>query len=281
MHHPKPRMARRLARRYLDRRAFVSNPLVYLKDYLNQTDAEKGAELAGLMPHVFAEWAREEFEPGETGSDELDAFLRDEIESWDVDFWSLDPKIKERFFQMGGWENHASSVIDMPSWHYMDFRNIVKNQWMIHFTDDADGVACGGFKYGMDDVTRLGLTTYYKNTAKPGGYSFAYDIGNWERYAHGRHGFKYGDEAVMFKASGVRVDHYGDQEEQIIFWGDTAKDIVPLTEGYYGGWYANGIGKGGREEGEGGEEGEAFDSLSEAVDWVYNNFNQYKRLLTC
>jgi hypothetical protein len=132
----------------------------------------------------------------------------------------------------------------------------------------------------MADVTMLGLTTHFKNEMKSGGYNFAYDIKNWERYASGRFGFKYGKEAVMFKASGVKVWHNGDNEEQVVFIGSTAKDIVPLTE-YGGDWYANGIGRGGREEGLGGDEGEAFESLSEAVDWVHANFNQYKRLLVC
>ena len=62
-----------------------------------------------------------------------------------------------------------------------------------------------------------------------------------------------------------------------------AKDIVPLSEGYAGGWWANGIGKGGREEdeAESDQDDGSFDSLSDAVDWVIANYNQYKRLLTC
>jgi hypothetical protein len=43
----------------------------------------------------------------------------------------------------------------------------------------------------------------------------------------------------------------------------------------------NNIGKGGREEGDGGDEGGGFDSLSDAVDWVSANYNQYKKLLVC
>ena len=57
---------------------------------------------------------------------------------------------------------------------------------------------------------------------------------------------------------------------------------MPLTEdGYYGGWWANGIGKGGREEQDSEQGDGSFDSLAEAVDWVVANFNQYKKFLTC
>jgi hypothetical protein len=42
-----------------------------------------------------------------------------------------------------------------PSWFYFDYRGIVKNQWLIHFTDDAEGVTKDGFIYGVNQIIVL------------------------------------------------------------------------------------------------------------------------------
>jgi len=269
--------ARRVARRHFKRRAFVSNPVVHLRNYLNMDDHGKGLDLIDNFPYRFIEWLRD---------NEYDDLADPEIQNTIEDGYSDDPYRLPKELVIEFFGDMESSFMDYdadsPSWLFMDDPKIVKNQWMIHFTNDADAIACQGFKYGMDDFTRLGLTTHIRNTGKPGGYNFAYDVDEWERYAHGRHGFKYGDEAVLFRASGVKVWHHGDGEYQIVFVGATAKDIVPLTKGGYGGgWWANGRGKGGREEQDSEQGDGSFDSLSEAVDWVTANYNQYKRLLTC
>ncbi len=263
----------RVARRY----AFVSNPVVHLRKYLNMDDYGKGIDLIHNFGYVFAEWLED------SGHDDSpNPEIRNTIEDGYADDPARLPKelVIEFFGHME--RRFMDHDADSPSWMFMDYVEVMKNQWMIHFTDDAEAIACQGFKYGMDDFSRLGLTTYIENTRKPGGYNFAYDVDEWERYAHGRHGFKYGDEAVLFRASGIKVWHHGDGEYQIVFVGNTAKDIVPLTKGGYDdGWWANGIGKGGREEQDSEQGDGSFDSLSEAVDWVIANYNQYKRLLTC
>jgi len=267
---------KRAASRVAKRHAFVSNPIIYLKKYLTQEDWEKGAEVADDNEGHFMQWLEENPDLVE----DVPA-LQQAIESGYIDdVWSLPPEVLKEYF--GEVEHALSGESWSPSWLHMNYEKVMKNQWMIHFTDDAYGVACSGFKYGMDDLTRLGLTTHFNDSAKPGGYNFAYDLNDWERFAGGRWGFKYGKEAVLFKASGVKVWHHGDNEYQVIFAGNTAKDIVPLTEeGYYGGWWANGIGKGGREEHDSEQGDGSFDSLSQAVDWVVANFGQYKKFLTC
>lgn len=261
----------RVARRY----AFISNPIVYLKQYLTMEDWQKGGEIASDNEHHFMEWLL----VNGPSPDEVPAIQQAIEDGFVEDAYSLPKDILKDYYRDVDLESHAFT----PSWAFMDYVEVMKNQWMIHFTNEASEIACGGFKYGMDDLTRLGLTTHFKMNSKPGGYNFAYDINEWERFAGGRHGFKYGKEAVLFRASGVKVWHHGDGEYQVIFFGETAKDIVPIAEGYYDGWWVNGIGKGGREEGdaESDQEDGSFESLSEAVDWVTANYNQYKRLITC
>jgi hypothetical protein len=69
----------------------------------------------------------------------------------------------------------------------------------------------------------------------------------------------------MFRANGIEVWHYGDEEYQVIFKGSTARDIIPIWESD-GQWFAGDYNKG-------------FDSLIDSVSWIENNFDQYKRLL--
>ena len=261
----------RVARRY----AFISNPIVYLKQYLTMEDWQKGGEIASDNEHHFMEWLL----VNGPSPDEVPAIQQAIEDGFVEDAYSLPKDILKDYYRDVDLESHAFT----PSWAFMDYVEVMKNQWMIHFTNDASEIACDGFRYGMDDLTRLGLTTHFKLNSKPGGYNFAYDINEWERFAGGRHGFKYGKEAVLFRASGVKVWHHGDGEYQVIFFGKTAKDIVPIAKGYYDGWWVNGIGKGGREEGEAESDHEdgSFDSLSDAVDWVTTNYNQYKKLITC
>lgn len=35
----------------------------------------------------------------------------------------------------------------------------------------------------------------------------------------------------MFHANGIKVYHYGDEQHQVIFWGPSARDLVPIYHG--------------------------------------------------
>lgn len=125
--------------------------------------------------------------------------------------------------------NHAPE--ELPSTHYLhprDKRLLPAQTWLVHFAEpnNAYYISHDGFKYGMYDVTKLGLTTRYTNKSfekSDGGYNFAF-IANG-RYANWAASTgKYGRDAVMFQNSGVRTFHSSDEEEQIIFNG---KDVDP------------------------------------------------------
>jgi hypothetical protein len=272
----------RIARRY----AFVSNPIVTLAAYLSKDDYGKALEILTSYPEEFGMWLEENrpwlMEHGYPEFARIDLQLAIERGEWNASTTEVPEEVVLKFWGDIEENFRRYAEAEHPTWLFMRNPKIVKNEWLIHFTRDAHTVACRGFTNGMDDYTRLGLTTRYSLEQKPGGYNFAYSAKGWEHYAQGQHGFKYGGEAVLFRASGVQVWHDGDIEAQVIFVGNTAQDIVPLTQsGYDGGWWANGIGKGGREEGNYEQGDGSFESLSKAVKWVLQNFSQYKRLLTC
>ena len=125
-------------------------------------------------------------------------------------------------------------------------------------------------------MSKLGLTTHLGDFDKKyGGYNFAYLLSDFVRYAKGDYsrgsrGYKYGDEAVIFRASGIKVWHHGDQEPQVIFYGNTATNIIPITSGENAEWAI--YGKNRRVLFEN-------DDLQRVVNWLINNFDQYRKRL--
>lgn len=198
-----------------------------------------------------------------------------ELDGWEFMEWleNNEPEVYNQFAEYL-YEKIIYFSLDMPhqeypSWaFYDDSPKIVKNQWLIHLTNDAEEIAREGFKYGVDDLTKLGLTSYFKREYKKiGGYNFAFTLNDFSKYW--KKG-DYGGEAVIFNASGIRVFHNGDEEYQVIFKGSTATNIIPITKGENEIWgvynksdrllYEN-------------------DDLRKVADWVVNNFSQYRKNL--
>jgi len=168
--------------------------------------------------------------------EELEIIEDSDLESYDKleKFDTIGSNIRKKF---GRWifDNiNNMGIDDIPSWIYFSEPKIIKNQWLIHCSDYASDIEKEGFTHGVDDINGLGLTTYIPHVAKSkGGFNFAYTVADFDRYGkgwgrHGKHNFKYGSEAVIFKTSGVRVWHSGDGEYQTIFLGKKAKNIVYL-----------------------------------------------------
>ena len=161
---------------------------------------------------------------------------------------------------------------EYPAWSFFSKPEIIKNQWLIHQTKNADSVAEKGFIYGVDDGTKLGLTTHLGEFEKKyGGYNFAYTLNDFLKYGKSGFNYKYGEEAVVFNASGIRLWHYGDEEYQTIFYGNTARNIIPIT--HYTSTYdihslkTNNI----LYEGE---------TMEDSVMWLIKNFSQYRKHLS-
>jgi GNAT superfamily N-acetyltransferase len=187
----------------------------------------------------------------------------------DENVWDMVPdEYYDRFGKEKSDTLSTDYAAEAPSWAHMSFEKIVKNQWLVHMTDDPDGVADSGFTHGMYDLTHLGLTTWYTDKAKEmGGYNFAFPANNVPNDAT-----KYGKNAVMFTASGVQVYHYGDEEDQVIFWGRDARNIIPIYFDHNDyRWNLPG--------GDNGNPIFSSEKLDDVIDWVSKNFTQYHRLL--
>lgn len=107
---------------------------------------------------------------------------------------------------------------------------LLRNAWLIHFTDEPGSIWQHGFMYGTDDISQLGLTTArsHNSKSKYATWAFAYDVNDFKRYYKSRGTPKYGDQAVVFQATGLKINHYGDEEPQVIFDIKTAHNIITI-----------------------------------------------------
>lgn len=248
---------------------YVTNDMIYLKDYFNMSEEQKKSSLPYEYPWFVEDFIREE---------DIDIYIPEDIESYEIAEW-LEINHKEIFDQYSQYlyekiDNHSLDVAiqEYPAWSFFDSPRLIKNQWLVHFTDDADSIASKGFTRGVSEIQKLGMTTSLGEFDKKyGGYNFAYRADNFSRYAKSRHGYKYGKEVVLFRASGMELWHLGDGEPQVIFYGNTARDIIPITADYYSGNYAV----------YGSNDRPLYqnEDLEKVVYWVIRNFVQYRKEL--
>ena len=245
---------------------YIQEPIASLKKYLTKNENERKVEL-GLHydcivylekqhPQIYNKYKNNEYSES---SELLMKEYPDVFNEW-CNFLFKKHRYNDDF------------EVGYPTWNYVEYRSIVKNQWLIHFSNSAQDIYYDQkFNNGVYDYTKLGLTTNLPDSEKDfGGYNFAYLLNDYQRYGRDRNRWKYGKEAVVFKASGIKVWHYGDMEPQVIFWGPSAFDIVLIREDRNtGDYYVDSV----------KHKSPFSGDLDNCVDWVINNFNQYKRIL--
>lgn len=269
---------------------YVTKDIVYLRDYFRSSEESRKEYLPHEYHYFFDDFLIEDdidFSPPKEfrASDIMDE-PDEEVDMFDdtieLIIWleKNDKKLYDSF------ANYLYKKIvdntlpipdeDYPAWSYFDDSpELIKNQWLIHFTDDADSIAADGFKYGVDDMTKLGLTTRLGEFDKKyGGYNFAYTLSDYVRYGgkgnRSGGGYKYGNECVIFRASGIKLWHHGDMEPQVIFYGNTANNIVAITEDEER-WAIRNI--------KNGSVAYQNDDLDKVVNWFIKNYNQYRKIL--
>lgn len=253
---------------------YVTNDMIYLRDYFKMSEEQKKSGLPYEFYYFFDKFKSDEG---------IDVEIPEDIDEYELPEW-LEMNDKETFdsfadYLYGKINNHTLDIADAeyPAWtFYSNNPKLIKNTWLIHFTNDADGIARHGFKYGVSDIEKLGVTTSLGEFEKKyGGYNFAFRADNFDRYYKSRHGWsgepKYGREAVLFRASGMQLHHYGDEEPQVIFYGNTARNIIPIANGEDRKWgvYSRYNGRLLFED----------DDLKKVVYWVIRNYEQYRRHL--
>lgn len=152
----------------------------------------------------------------------------------DGEFDYEDESLVEMFLNMleennlcGHFVSEMQNIVDyyeLPSWCTMDFNRIVKNEWCIHFGSDSESIAKEGFTGGTPEIEHLAYTNAGAQKSSAG-YDFAFLINDRSVDYN-----EYGDEAVIFRTSGVEIYHYGDNQNQVVFWGPNVKNFIPIHQ---------------------------------------------------
>lgn len=281
-----------LIKEYMDK-----NHLMPLWKYFNMSDEEKQEDLIYhgwyLAKDFLDEWVNDHDYEEDEGLSQLGLTYRDYeeiiqlVQDEDRDFL-CDEIINGRFQGMKGeftqmLANHytyANNGMDTgPSWLHMEYAKMVKNEWLIHFSNNANKISYQGFKHGTEDFDNLAYSYAGETAGKFEGYDFAYTLEGAKHYAFLSRGAwgrvpKYGKEAVIFRASGVKLWHHGDDEEQVIFWGPIAKDIIYLEfDEETSEWYISSTKR----------DGQVLyknEDIDEVISWIQNNYDQYRKHLS-
>ena len=178
-----------------------------------------------------------------------------------------------------------------------DGKEIVHNEWMVHFSDYADKIAKEGFTKGNDYDGKLKSATYQRGKTE-GGYNYAYLASD----VIGGKGYKFLDYLkeretpfVMFKGNGYRFHHNQDEENQVVL-NNIQKGTMVFVRRLYDQWCvlstANPNWKKRTKDINPRPEDERFamynprniiegilysdDDIDKVIKWVMNNFDQYR-----
>ena len=249
---------------YLDK-DYVKPLYGYFKWADNASDRDKVEDLIYHCPYILGKY----FEDVSGYYDDLDELIYkfddDNDLVYDDDFINrvLDAFEKNNLLKrlLNNAYNYAYAE-ELPAWFTMELVRPVKNEWCIHFTSDAHNIAREGFTGGTPDIEDIAYTGagQQKHYA---GYDFAYLLNDRNVNLA-----KYGNEAVIFRASGVLLTHYGDNEDQVVFWGPSVKEIIPIKKDEYSyDWEIEGL------------NGQIFKTgtPSKLADWATDNLPQYRK----
>ena len=177
-----------------------------------------------------------------------------------------------------------------------DGKEIVHDEWMVHFSDYADKIAKEGFTKGNDYDGKLKSATYQRGKTE-GGYNYAYLASD----VIGSKGSKFLDYLkeretpfVMFKGNGYRFHHNQDEEDQVVL-NNIQKGTMVFVRRFYDQWCvlstANPNWKNRTKDINPRPEDERFamynprniiegilysdDDIDKVIKWVMNNFDQY------
>lgn len=206
-----------------------------LETYLRTLPGQRLLDLAPLLPAYFA--ATGSTPPGFDPA-RAEAFLRGHRR----------PSATFSLYRFQGW------VADQPRGHlawehpklvpaYLHFdpasvTRLPPSTWLVHFSPDVDGILRHGFRYGQPDMRHLGWTKFREDRHGQTGWNFAIEPGEHDVQGLGLNCEEnFGCSALVFQAPGVRAWHHADDTVEVIFWGPSVHEGVPMWFDERRGWY--------------------------------------------
>lgn len=247
-----------------------SNENSILRDYMRDNDVDI---YNSDVNWAYVNWLKNNY------PDEIAEFNSDDIFDTD-EFNKKYPEILKEFIESikKNKNEEYSSAVSHSGYTkaHMSLRNnqvLPRNTWLIHFSNNVDDIVKEGFKFGAEDISNLALTTQFADSVrkKYPGYNFAFALQDSSDWNYAAESLNYGEDAVMFQSSGIRMDHYGDDEVQTVFYGPNVKEFVYLGTGENTEWCVMT---------NTGKEIYGNDDFKKVVYWVVNNYQQYKNKIT-
>lgn len=233
----------------------------YFKRWENASDVDKVEDIYDETPYALREYISK-YHPLE--AENIDIYNEYEILTF-IEENDLESDFIEKL-------PHCAEYVDLPSWYFFSLSNapIVKNEWLVHFSDWADNIFKNGFIYGNRYAEKLGLTTADYDTPKDGNYLFAFRVSDRANIDPER----YGDGCVVFRASGVEVYHNGDKERQVIFDRRTASNFIYIRRSNDADYHYEACDK------KTGRVLYKADFCIDVIDWVIDNYDQYRKRIS-
>jgi len=128
--------------------------------------------------------------------------------------------------------NNNSYNLDLcilPLYVTYTYEGDVENDWLVHFTSDGDSqksILKSGYFHGISNMYNLAISAAADEWVEDG-YCFSFDLNdvgyNFKSgYSH------YGEYGILFKSSGIKLYHNGDDEIQTIFIGNQVSNLIPF-----------------------------------------------------
>lgn len=204
----------------------------------------------------------------------------------DRDMSNVKKKFKDRDYDDNGfsWSEEAE-----------DGKELIKNEWMVHFSNDAPKIAQDGFKKGNAYDKKLKSATY-RREKDDGGFNYAYLAEDVLNNHYGRFMNYLQDRLtpfVMFKGNGYRFYHGQDGENQVVFNNMQTETIVYVLYAYNQWCVSKSLDPDWKTKDQNPKpEDERFafnntrnilkgilysdDDIKKVIRWVMNNFEQYR-----
>ena len=217
----------------------VTGKMKQLVDYFDKTIEEKENELPEFFddnyPQVFSDWVLNNsgyFVDLEGYDSEDEAF---ENIIYPETYNDLTPDVLKIYkeFLVGIvddiFNNNPYDLYELPLYVTFTYEGDVVDDWLVHFTSEdesLENILKSQSFHGLSNMKNLPQSAGADEWVE-GGYCFAFDLG--DIYSNFKNGYShYGDKGILFKSSGIKLYHNGDDEIQVIFIGNQVSNLIPF-----------------------------------------------------
>ena len=119
----------------------------------------------------------------------------------------------------------------LPLYVTYSYEGDIEDGWIVHFTSEENIEPILGSQsfHGLSNMYNLAISAGANDDewGVEGGYCFGFDVA--DVYSNFKSGYgHYGNEGILFKTSGIKLYHRGDDELQVIFIGNQVSNLIPF-----------------------------------------------------